>query len=63
MKTQTIANFLGDAYDESSKLATRKCYVITDQNSKEGNEDSATVKFETKVIKSIFVIIQRHIFL
>ena len=63
MKTQKIANFVGDAYNESSKLATRKWYVITDQNNKEGNEDSATVKFETKVIKSIFVIIQRHIFL
>ena len=29
----------------------------------EGNEDSTTVKFETKVINQIFVIIQTYIFL
>ena len=52
---QKIANFLGDANNESSKFATRKWYVINDQNNTdygEGNEDSTTVKFETKVIKS-----------
>ena len=40
---------------ESSKFATRKWYVINDQNNThygEGNEDSTTIKFETKVIKS-----------
>ena len=55
METQKIANLLGDADNESSKFATRKWYVISDQNNKdygEGNEDSTTVKFETKVIKS-----------
>ena len=43
------------ADNESSKFATRKWYVINDQNNTdygEGNEDSTTVKFETKVIKS-----------
>ena len=52
---QKIANFLGDANNESSKFATRKWYVINDQNNTnygEGNEDSTTIKFETKVIKS-----------
>ena len=37
------------------KFATRKWYVINDQNNTvygEGNEDSRTVKFETRVIKS-----------
>ena len=56
MGTQKIVNLLGDANNESSKSATRKWYVINDQNNKdygEGKEDSATVKFETKVIKSI----------
>ena len=32
METQNIANLLGDADNESSKLATRKWYVINDQN-------------------------------
>ena len=55
METQKIVNLLGDANNESSKFATRKWYVINDQNNTdygEGNEDSTTVKFETKVIKS-----------
>ena len=55
METQKIVNLLGDADNESSKFATRKWYVINDQNNTdygEGNEDSVTVKFETKVIKS-----------
>ena len=55
MKTQKIGNLPRDADNESSKFATRKWYVINDQNNtdySEGNEDSTTVKFETKVIKS-----------
>ena len=55
METQKIANLLGDADNESSKFATRKWYVINDQNNTNyslGDEDSRTVKFETKVIKS-----------
>ena len=55
METQKIANLLGDADDESSKFATRKWYVINNQNKTdygEGNEDSTTVEFETKIIKS-----------
>ena len=51
METQKILNLLG----ESSKFATRKWYVINGQNNTdygEGNEDSTTIKFETKVIKS-----------
>ena len=55
METQKIANLLGDADNESSKFTRRKWYVINDQNNTdygEGNEDSTTIKFETKVIKS-----------
>ena len=66
METQKIANLLGDADNESSKLATRKWYVINDQNNTdygEGNEDSTTVKFKPKSLNQIFMIIQRHIFL
>ena len=55
MEIEKIAKLLGDADNESSKFAARKWYVINDQNNTdygEGNEDSTTVKFETKVIKS-----------
>ena len=54
METQRIVNLLVDANNESPKFATRKWYVIIDQNNTDycqGNEDSTTVKFETKVIK------------
>ena len=50
METQKIENLLDDVDNESSKFATRKWYVINDQNNTnydEGNEDSTTVKFET----------------
>ena len=55
METQKIANLLGDADNESSKFATRKWYVINDQNNIDygvGDENGTTTKFETKVIKS-----------
>ena len=50
-----MANLLGDANNESSKFATRKWYVINDKGNTdygEVEEDSTTIKFETKVIKS-----------
>ena len=50
-----MANLIGDADNESSKFATRKQYVINDQNNTnygKGNEGSTTVTFETKLIKS-----------
>ena len=55
METQKIVSLLCGAFNESSKFATRKWYVINDQKNTdygEGNEDDTTVKFETKVIKS-----------
>ena len=55
METQKIVNLLGDANNESSKFATRKWYVINDQNNIDygvGDENGTTTKFETKVIKS-----------
>ena len=55
MVTQKIENLLGDANNEYSKFATRRWYAINDQNNTdygEGNEDSTTINFETKVIKS-----------
>ena len=55
METQKIVHLLGGANNKTSKNATRKWYVINDQNNTdygEGNEDSTTIKFEIKVIKS-----------
>ena len=54
-ETQKNVNLLGDADNEFSKFATRKWFVINDQNNTdrgEGSEDNTTVKFETKVFKS-----------
>ena len=55
METPKILNLLGDTDNESSKFPTRKSYVINDQNNTDygdGNENGATVKFETQFIKS-----------
>ena len=55
METQKIENLLGDADNETSKFATRKWYVINDQNNIDygnGDENGTIIKFETKVIKS-----------
>ena len=54
METKGIANLLGDAGNESSKFATRKWYVINDQNNTvygDRNENVTAVNFETQVIK------------
>ena len=54
METENIANLLNDCNNESSKFATRKWYIINDQNRGQygrGNENVSTIKFETKVIK------------
>ena len=71
METQKIANLLGDGDNESAKFATRKWYVINDQNNKVyggGNEDITTIKVETKVIKPIvcdysgaYILVTGHI--
>ena len=55
MVNQKIVNLFSDVNNSSSIFATRKWYVFNDQNNTnygEGNEDSTTVKFENKVIKS-----------
>ena len=54
MGTQKIVNLLNESENESSKFATRKWYIINDQNNGQygrGNENDSTIKFETKVIK------------
>ena len=55
MEAQKIINLLNDTNSESSKFATRKWYVINDQNNKKydgGNENDSSINIETKVIKS-----------
>ena len=65
METGKIANLLNDPDNKYSKFATRKWYIINDQNNGpygrgNENENYSTIKFQTKVIK---VITQMHIFL
>ena len=55
MESQKIINLLDSNDNESQKFATKRWYIINDQNTGNnayGNgEDSTTMKFETKVIK------------
>ena len=55
MKKQKITNVSGTADNEPLKCATRKWYIINNQNNTDygdGDEKGTTIKFETKVIKS-----------
>ena len=48
METQKIVNLLNDSHNEYSKFATRKWYIINDQNIGQygrGNEIDLTIKF------------------
>ena len=48
-----IVNLLNDFEKLNSKFATRKWYIINDQNIGKydiGNDNDSTIKFETKVI-------------
>ena len=54
METQKIVNLLNDSENLNSKFATRKWYIINDQNNGQygmGNDTVSTIKFETKFIK------------
>ena len=54
IETQKILNLLNDSDNEFSKFATRKWYIINDQNDGQygrANGNNSTIKFETKVIK------------
>ena len=55
METQKIMNSLNDTDNESLKLATKKWYVINDQNGVDygkGNENGTSIKYENKNITS-----------
>ena len=55
MESQKIINLLDSSDNESQKFATKRWFIISDQNAGNnayGNdEDGTTIKFETKVIK------------
>ena len=56
METQKIVNSINDSDNKFSKFATRKWYIINDENNGQygrgdENENGSTIKFETKVIK------------
>ena len=56
MESQKIINLLDSNDNESQKFATKRWYIINDQNTSGENpygngEDNTTIKFETKVIK------------
>ena len=55
MESQKIINLLDSNDNESQKFATKRWYIINDQNTgnnASGNgEDGTTINFETKVIK------------
>ena len=54
METQKIVTLLEDFDDDVLRFATRKWYIINDQNNGQygiGNDNDSTIKFETKVIK------------
>ena len=55
MESQKIVNLLNDSDNESSKFASKMWYVIHDQNGTDygkDNENSISIKFVTKNIKS-----------
>ena len=55
METQKIVNLLNYSDNESSKFATRKWYIMKDQNNGQNgreNENGSSIEFETKVIKT-----------
>ena len=57
MESQKIINLLDSNDNESQNFATKRWYIINDQNTENpyGNgEDGTTIKFETKVIKPNF---------
>ena len=54
MGTQKIVNLLDNSNNQSSKFATKRWYIINDQNNEQygrGRENDSSIKFETKVIK------------
>ena len=65
METQKIVNLLNDTDNESPRFATKKWYVINDQNNTEygeGNENDSSINLRQKLSSQVFPISQMHIF-
>ena len=57
--TQKIVNLPNDSENESSRFATRKWYIVNDQNNAQygrGNENDATIKYDTKVSDAYILV-------
>ena len=66
MGTQKIVNLLNDSENESSRIATRKWYIINYQNNGQygrENENDSPIKFATQVVKPYLCNYSEHIFL
>ena len=63
MEIQKIVNLLNDSDNESSKFATRKRYIINDQNNGQYDKMIQLLNLRQKLLNQIFVITQMHIFL
>ena len=54
METQKIVTLLDDSDNDVLRFATRKWYIINDQNNGQygrGNQNDSTINFETKVVE------------
>ena len=60
MKTQKIVNLLNGSDNENSKLATKKWYIIESESKGNYSKDEE-IKFLTRSIDQLFVIILMHI--
>ena len=66
METEKTVNLLNDSEELNSKFATRKRYIINDQDNGQygrGNENDSTIKLKQKSLNQIFVTTQMHIIL
>ena len=66
METQRTVNLLNNSDSGSSKFATRKWYIINDQNNGQygrGNGNDQPLNLKQKSLNQIFVITQVHVFL
>ena len=69
METQKIVNLLGDADNESSKFATRKCKLSMIKITQTMVKEMKIVQLlnlkpkSSQITNQVFVIIQTHIYL
>ena len=69
MENQKIINLLDKIDTNSKHFPTKKWYIINDENNTNygvnkdtGADNPDTIKYDTRVLKPIYVIMQKHIF-